>query len=62
MESHPFVQFSFNELRNLGNFELAESMVGIDFSNEKYFGKMKFSVNKSGDLIELLTPFISSNE
>ena len=58
MECHPFVQFSFNELRNLGNFDLAESLVGINFSNEKYFGKMKFSVSDQGNLIEeLIMPF-----
>ena len=48
METDPFLHFRFNELRNLGNYELAQGKVAVKFSNEKEFGKMKFFVDKNG--------------
>lgn len=33
LDAHPFLQFSFGEVRNLGAFDIAESLVDMKFSN-----------------------------
>lgn len=34
MDAHPFINFSFGELNHLGSFDIAESLVDMEFSNE----------------------------
>lgn len=34
MDAHPFLNFSFGELHHLGSFDIAESLVDMEFSNQ----------------------------
>jgi hypothetical protein len=34
IDAHPFLQFSFGEVRSLGSFDIAESLVDMKFSND----------------------------
>lgn len=33
MDAHPFLNFSFGEVNHLGSFDIAESLVDMEFSN-----------------------------
>ena len=32
MDAHPFLQFAFGEVNNLGSFDIAESRVDMEFT------------------------------
>lgn len=32
MDAHPFLQFAFGEVSNLGSFDIAESQVDMEFT------------------------------
>lgn len=38
MDAHPFLNFSFGEVNHLGSFDIAESLVDMEFSNEAIKG------------------------
>lgn len=54
MDAHPFLQFSFSELRNLGSFDLAESMVDMEFSCEPFDGNTLNLIQEEEDVPFLL--------
>ena len=38
MDAHPFLNFSFGQVNHLGSFDIAESLVDMEFSNEAIKG------------------------